>query len=67
MKKNNYNRGEIGFGTEILIFVVIIFVIWILAGGAKKSTTVEQKPFIIPLTDPAHPGQTYGPGELKNN
>ena len=52
------------FGMEVLIFVIIVFIIWVLAGGAKSSPTTQQKPFIIPLTDPVNPGQTYGPGEL---
>ncbi|HEY5588641.1 MAG TPA: hypothetical protein VIK86_06770 [Candidatus Paceibacterota bacterium] len=29
--------GEMNFGIEILIFIVIIFILWILAGGPKKE------------------------------
>jgi len=65
MKKyNSYNRGEISFGLEILIFVVIIFIIWVLMGGARKAP--ETKPFITPLSDQVNPGMKYGPGDLRN-
>ncbi len=33
------------FGVEVILFVVAIFILWVLAGGAKKPTTNE-KPFI---------------------
>jgi len=62
---NNFNRGEMSFGLEVLLFVVAIFIIWVLTGGAKKTT--EEKPFIIPLNDPVNPGVKYGPGEIKYN
>ena len=64
-KFKNMNGGEMSFGLEILLFIVAIFIIWVLIGGAKKET--EQKPFIIPLNDPVNPGVKYGPGEVRNN
>jgi cbb3-type cytochrome oxidase subunit 3 len=60
-----YNRGEMSFGLQILLFILLIFIIWVFTGGAKKST--EEKPFIIPLNDPINPGVKYGPGEVRNN
>ena len=57
-KFQNMNGGEIGFGTEILIFIVALFVLWILAGGASKP--VDQKASI------SEPANTTNPGLLKN-
>lgn len=57
----NVSGGEIPFGLEVLLFVLAIFIIWILAGGAKKQ--VEEKPFITPLSDQVNPGMKYGPGD----
>jgi hypothetical protein len=68
MKKNKtlkYNRGEMAFGLEVLLFVVAIFIIWVLFGGGKKP--VEDKPFITPFTDPVNPGTTYGSNEKPYN
>jgi len=62
---SHHSGGEMHFGLEVLIFVVIIFVIWVFTGGAKKPVE-QQKPFITPLTDPINPGTTYGPKDLKN-
>ena len=64
-KGEHHSGGEMHFGLEVLLFVVAIFIIWILAGGAKKPVT-EEKPFITPLSDQVNPGTTYGPGYLKN-
>lgn len=33
-----YNKGEIPFGLEVVLFVLAIFIIWVLMGGAKKPT-----------------------------
>lgn len=63
-KYNNYHGGEMSFGLEVILFVLAIFIIWILAGGAKKP--IEQKPFITPLSDQVNPGMKYGPGDIKN-
>jgi hypothetical protein len=61
----NMSGGEIPFGLEVLLFVIAIFVVWILMGGAKKPA--DTKPFITPLTDPVNPGLKYGPGETPTN
>ena len=61
---NYYSGGEISFGLEVLLFVVAVFIIWILMGGAKKQ--VEEKPFITPLSDQVNPGMKYGPEDIKN-
>lgn len=58
---NQRNRGALSFEMEILIFLVIIFIIWVLTGGSQHQEA--QKPFIKPLTDPNNPGQVYGPGD----
>lgn len=36
-KFKNFNGGEMAFGLEVLLFVVAIFIIWVLMGGAKKD------------------------------
>lgn len=64
IKKSHHSKGEMSFGLEIFLFIVVIFIIWVLVGGAKKPT--EEKPFITPLTDQVNPGKTYGPGDIKN-
>ena len=64
VKKSHHSKGEMSFGLEVLLFIVVIFIIWIFAGGAKKP--VEQKPFITPLTDQVNPGTKYGPKDIKN-
>ena len=58
-KKKTHHKGGLSFGVEVLLFVIVIFVLWILAGGTKKP--IEDKPFITPLTDPVNPGIKYGP------
>ncbi len=60
-KRNIYNKGEMHFGMEVLLFIVAIFILWVLVGGNKKQ--IEQKPFITPLNDEVAPGRTYNPGE----
>lgn len=46
MNKNKlqYNKGEMSFGMEILLFILAIFVIWVLSG--KPETENADKPFI---------------------
>jgi len=63
-KKHHHSGGGMSFGLEVILFVVAIFIIWILAGGAKKP--IEQKPFITPLSDQVNPGMKYGPEDIKN-
>ena len=65
MKRIQHNKGEISFVLEVLLFIIVIFIIWLLAGGANKPVG-EEKPFIVPLTDPVNPGATYGPKDLNN-
>ena len=64
MKTKKHNGGEISFGLEVLLFVVVIFIIWIFMGGAKKK--VEEKPFITPLSNQVNPGMKYGPKDIQN-
>jgi hypothetical protein len=45
-KKSHHSKGEMHFGLEVILFVLAIFVIWILMGGAKKKTPDE--PLLIP-------------------
>jgi len=59
-KKVHHSGGELNFGIEVLLFVVGIFIIWVLAGGAKKSTT-EEKPFMTQPTNQITPNTGYGP------
>jgi hypothetical protein len=61
--KKQYNKGEIAFGAEVLLFLLVIFVIWVLTGGATRKDTT--KPFIKPYTDKEAPLQTYD--VIKNN
>ncbi len=58
----NKNGGEMEFGVQIILFIVLIFIVWVLMGGPNKSRTKDD-PFIVPLDDPYTPGRTYGPGE----
>lgn len=66
-KEEHSSKGGIPFGLEVLLFVLAIFVIWVLTGGAKKTTPATEKPFITPLTDPVNPGTLYGPEDLRPN
>lgn len=60
-KKLQYNRGEMSFGMEILLFLLVLFVIWVLTGGQKHEDV--KKPFVDPLVDSPTPGRAYGPNE----
>jgi hypothetical protein len=64
-KHSHHSGGEMHFGVEVLLFVLAVFILWVLAGGAKKPAD-QQKPFITPLTDQVNPGTTYGPTKTKN-
>lgn len=64
-RKINYQRGEMDFLIMILLFIVGIFVVWVLTGGSKDSTS-QDKPFIVPGNDQEAPLQVYGPGEKPN-
>ena len=42
IKNKNYllktlNKGGMSFGTVVLLFVVIVFIIWVLNGGGQKQ------------------------------
>jgi len=50
--------GEMSFGVEILIFIVIIFVLWILSGGSKKEQPVS--PILVPDNTQVMPVGGYG-------
>jgi len=66
MIKNSkkYNKGELSFGMEIIIFLVLIFIIWVFMGGAEKP--VEEKPFVVPYTDTVNGGAPYGFTDVNN-
>lgn len=36
-KNTSYSKGGMSFGVEILLFVIVIFILWILTGGSKKE------------------------------
>lgn len=50
-KKLKKNGGEMPFGLQIIIFLVIIFVIWVLTGGTKYGK--ESTPLIKPVYEEA--------------
>lgn len=57
-KFKNFNGGEMSFGMEVLIFVVIIFIIWVLVGGAKKEQAGNL--FLVPNQGEVIPTGTFG-------
>lgn len=59
-KKIKTNGGEMSFGVEILIFIVIIFVLWVLSGGAEKK---QEGPILIPEIGQVNSNRGYGPIE----
>mgnify|MGYP001163405380 CR=1 FL=1 len=42
-------RGELSFGAQILIFLVILFAVWILLGGGQEE--VIDKRLFIPISE----------------
>lgn len=40
-KKPTETSSGLGFGTEIILFLVVIFIIWILTGGPEKPVSEE--------------------------
>lgn len=42
--KTDLNKGEISFGAEIIIFIVILFIFWLVIGN--HNTNSIDKPFI---------------------
>jgi len=59
-KKLKKNGGEMNFGVEVLIFIVIIFVLWVLSGGSEKE---QQGPILIPEISQVNSNNGYGPIE----
>lgn len=59
-KKKSHTGGEMNFGIEVLIFVVIIFILWILAGGSKKEA--PSSPILVPDTVEILPNNNSGYG-----
>jgi len=57
-KKHESGGGGIPFGLEVLLFVVAIFIIWILMGGAKKDK--QKSIFLMPESGQVMPVGTYG-------
>lgn len=54
-KSKKYNGGEMAFGLQVLLFVLVIFIIWVLTGGARQEETPP--PLIKPIYEGAvdHP------------
>ncbi|ETB64134.1 MAG: hypothetical protein O210_OD1C00001G0619 [Parcubacteria bacterium RAAC4_OD1_1] len=50
-KFKNYNGGEMPFGLQVIIFLIIIFVIWILTGGTRYGE--DSTPLIKPVYEEA--------------
>jgi hypothetical protein len=42
-------RGELSFGAQILLFLVILFAVWVLLGGGQKEVT--DKRLFIPINE----------------
>jgi hypothetical protein len=57
-KKSHHHGGEIPFGLEVVLFVLAIFVIWVLMGGAKKGKVED--PFIKQTTNKIQTSTGYG-------
>ena len=43
----------------IIGFFIVLWIIWFFTGGPERTEN-KYKPFIEPLVDSTHPGQTYG-------
>ncbi len=48
IEKKHHSSGGLSFGMEVILFVVAIFIIWILAGGAKKEA--PKSPLLVPAS-----------------
>ncbi|MBK5215455.1 MAG: hypothetical protein JJE53_01450 [Candidatus Pacebacteria bacterium] len=59
-KKLKKNGGEMNFGFEVLIFIVIIFVLWVLSGGSEKE---QEGPILIPEIGQVDSNRGYEPIE----
>lgn len=58
--KHHHSGGGMSFGLEVVLFVVVIFIIWLLTGGAKKPQ--PQSPLLVPSTEQVSPTGDYGQG-----
>lgn len=45
-KHHHHSKGEMSFGLEVFLFVVAIFILWLVTGGAKKETPTS--PLLVP-------------------
>jgi len=45
-EKKYKSSGGLSFGMEIILFIVAVFIIWVLAGGAKKEA--PPSPLLVP-------------------
>jgi hypothetical protein len=55
---SHHSKGGISFGLEVILFIVVIFIIWVLAGGNKKET--QEGLFINPANiTPTTPTEGY--------
>ena len=50
--KNFFNKikeekGEMSFEKQILVFIVLLFVLWVIFGGPQKS--IENKSLFVPI------------------
>lgn len=57
-KEKKHSGGGMSFGLEILLFIVAIFIIWILMGGAKKEK--QNSMFLLQEPGQITPSGTYG-------
>jgi hypothetical protein len=59
-KKKPVSHSEgMGFGTQIFLLVLAIFIIWVLMGGAKKEEV--KNVFTMPEPADSMPIGSYGP------
>lgn len=58
-KEKKHEGGEgMGFGTQIFLLVLVIFIIWVLVGGAKKEQVKDV--FTMPEPSDSTPIESYG-------
>jgi hypothetical protein len=58
-KKKPVSHSEgMGFGTQIILLVLAVFIIWVLMGGAKKAQIKEV--FTMPEPAESTPIGSYG-------
>lgn len=47
-KEHHHSKGGMSFGFEVLLFVIAVFILWLLTGGAKNET--PESPILVPKT-----------------